>query len=50
MSHNQGRFLQKQHRKGTKELFTVKKTMQRNYTNQMTDVEYLENLVRLLGI
>ena len=50
MSHNQGRFLQKPCRKAAIELFTAKKTMQRNYTNQMTDVEYLENHVTLLGI
>ena len=50
MSHNQCTFLQKQHRKGTIELFTAKKTMQRNYTNQTTDVEYFENLLGLLGI
>ena len=50
MSHNQGRFLQKQRREGTIDLFTTKKTMQRNYTNQMTDAEYLENLLELPGI
>ena len=52
MSHNQGSLLPKQHKKGKIKLFTatVKKTMKRNYTNQMTDVEYLENLVRLLDI
>ena len=46
MSHNQCRFFQKQHRKGSIELFTAKKSMQRNYTNQMVTSHFATRKTR----